>query len=141
MKGLTLILLLLAAGMSALQAQTYDVLHDFGPLFGPEPSNPIGHLTLGPDGNFYGVSVFGGDATNCPLGCGTVFRLDSSGDVTTIHEFVGGDLGEFPDRRPPAGKRRELLRGDSRGRRFRQLRRHLRSHIQDRHERGLRRPP
>ena len=96
MKGRTLILLLLAAGASALRAQTYEVLHDFGPLFGPEPSNPTGHLTLGPDGNFYGVSFFGGDDTNCPLGCGTVFRLDSSGDVTTIHEFAGGEDGQFP---------------------------------------------
>ena len=25
-----------------------------------------------------------------------MFRLDSAGDVTTIHEFAGGDLGEFP---------------------------------------------
>jgi len=79
-----------------LLAQTVEVIDDFGPLFGPEPANPAGRLTLGPDGNFYGASFFGGDDTNCPLGCGTVFRVDSSGDVTTIHDFFGGDEGQFP---------------------------------------------
>jgi len=89
-------LVILFAGAAALSAQTYEVIHDFGPLFDPVPANPIGQLTLGPDGNFYGVSLFGGDATNCPLGCGTVFRLEFSGDVTTIHEFAGGEDGQFP---------------------------------------------
>jgi uncharacterized repeat protein (TIGR03803 family) len=93
---LPLTAVLVFAASPAVRAQTYDVIHDFGPLFGPEPASPIGHLTLGPDGNFYGVSFFGGDVTNCPLGCGTVFRLDSSGDVTTIHEFAGGEDGQFP---------------------------------------------
>ena len=89
------LLLSLLAGATPLRAQTYEDIHDFEPA--PHSARvPYGHLTLGPDGNFYGVSLFGGDDTNCPLGCGTVFRLESSGDVTTIHEFAGGDLGQHP---------------------------------------------
>ena len=87
---------LVVGGVRVVSGQTYEVIHDFGPLFDPEPASPIGRLTLGPDGNFYGVSLFGGDATNCALGCGTVFRLESDGGVTTIHEFAGGADGQFP---------------------------------------------
>jgi uncharacterized repeat protein (TIGR03803 family) len=46
----------------------------------------VGGLTLGSDGNFYGVSTGGGDAN-----MGTVFRMTPSGAVTTLHSFVGAD--------------------------------------------------
>lgn len=42
-------------------------------------------LTLGPDGNFYGVTQYGGTAVDN----GTVFRMIPSGQVTTLHEFNG----------------------------------------------------
>ena len=95
MKGRAVLVLILLTGVPTLRAQTYEDIYDFEHA-PPSPRTPYGHLTLGPDGNFYGVSLFGGDETNCPLGCGTVFRVDSSGDATTIHEFAGGDLGQHP---------------------------------------------
>ncbi len=88
-------LLLLARGASASSAQTYQDIHDFEPLL-PAPSAPYGRLVLGPDGKFYGVTFNGGDGTNCPGGCGTVFRMDTAGAVETVHEFAGGDDGEHP---------------------------------------------
>lgn len=53
----------------------------------------------GADGNFYGTTVFGGDS-NCTesthTGCGTIFRIDSSGNFTPLHSFSGGAEGAVP---------------------------------------------
>lgn len=43
-------------------------------------------LTLGPDGNFYGVTAGGGD-----FGYGTIFKVTPGGAVTTLHSFSGND--------------------------------------------------
>lgn len=50
-------------------------------------SSPQSELTLGRDGNFYGTTFHGGSATNCPEGCGTVFRMTPSGVLTTLVSF------------------------------------------------------
>jgi len=51
------------------------------------------------DGYFYGTSVFGGDPS-CTVstytGCGTIFKIDSSGNFTLLHEFTGGPEGGVP---------------------------------------------
>jgi uncharacterized repeat protein (TIGR03803 family) len=39
------------------------------------------------DGNFYGTTGDGGDATNCNPGCGTVFRVTAGGGFTTLYAF------------------------------------------------------
>jgi uncharacterized repeat protein (TIGR03803 family) len=57
-------------------------------------SNPISGVIRGSDGNYYGVTFFGGGSA-CSGGCGTVYRMDSSGHVTTIHAFNGPD-GAYP---------------------------------------------
>src|ERR1700694_4001886 len=67
-------------GVCAL-GQQYKVLHHFQ----PDPSNPNG-LIQGSDGNFYGTTGQGG-----PIGAGTVFKMDASGTVTTLHSFTGSD--------------------------------------------------
>ncbi len=85
---------LASTGPLALPAQTYDVINDLGPA-PADPRVPYGRLVLGPDGNFYGVTVLGGSA-NCTGGCGTVFRMDGFGTVTMVHEFAGGDDGQNP---------------------------------------------
>jgi uncharacterized repeat protein (TIGR03803 family) len=48
-------------------------------------------------GNLYGTTPVGGDlACGGGFGCGTVFRLDSSGKKTVLHKFSGMD-GAYPD--------------------------------------------
>ena len=42
------------------------------------------------DGNFYGVTELGG-AGKCTGGCGTVFKVNPAGTLTTLHSFDGTD--------------------------------------------------
>ena len=39
-------------------------------------------LTLGPDGNLYGMTAFGGNA-----GVGTIFKITTGGTLTTLYSF------------------------------------------------------
>ena len=56
-------------------------------------SNPYSGLTLGSDGNFYGVTEFGGTQ-----GLGTVFKITPNGVETVVHSFVGGTAdGSLPN--------------------------------------------
>src|SRR6185503_11796979 len=59
----------------------YQVLHEFH----PNPANPSG-LIQGSDGNFYGTT-----GQNGPSGAGTIFKMDASGAITTLHSFSGSD--------------------------------------------------
>lgn len=60
----------------------FQVLHSFrgAPVDGDEQQG----LTLGPDGNLYGVTATGGAAN-----LGTAFRIDSKGRMTLLHSFSG----------------------------------------------------
>jgi len=49
-------------------------------------------LVLGTDGNLYGTTRYGGDAT-CQ--CGTSFQITPAGVLTTLHKFTGTD-GAYP---------------------------------------------
>ena len=45
-------------------------------------------LVLGTDGNFYGVTYYGGApcaSSGVNLGCGTVFKMTPSGTLTVFH--------------------------------------------------------
>lgn len=61
-------------------------LHSF---IGSDGTNPLG-LTAGPDGNFYGMTQYGGRGNN-----GTVFRITPDGLFTTIGQFNGNN-GSVP---------------------------------------------
>lgn len=71
------------------------VLHSFAAE--PDGSYPVASLVRDAKGNLYGTTLFGGDATcYSPIGCGTVFRVDTSGHETVLHAFAGGADGELP---------------------------------------------
>ena len=69
-----------------------QILHHF--TAGADGGLAFGDMLLASDGNLYGTTAVGGDTTsaNCTLsmGCGTVFRLTTSGTLTTLHDFKGG---------------------------------------------------
>jgi uncharacterized repeat protein (TIGR03803 family) len=69
------------------------ILHSFS---GPDGATPTAGLVGDSDGNLYGTTDFGGDLTcNNGIGCGTVFKLDSSGNETVLYTFTGPG-GVFP---------------------------------------------
>ena len=70
---------------------TLTFLYSFS---GPDGEYP-GPLTLGNDGNFYGITPYGGSSC-APYGCGTIFKITPSGVLTTLHSFSGTD-GLMPE--------------------------------------------
>ena len=62
----------------------YSVVFNFGAE--ADCVMPQGTLTLGPDGDLYGVTYLGGDAND-----GTVYKIAPSGDFTILHSFEGTD--------------------------------------------------
>jgi len=53
---------------------------------------PVGTLAQDPNGSFYGTTAGGGNVNaNCSFGCGTVFKFDSTGALTTLYSFSGSD--------------------------------------------------
>ena len=59
---------------------------------GVDDSSPTNALMQAADGNFYGVTQFGG--TNA---FGSVFRLTPAGAFSTVYSFTGGADGKFPN--------------------------------------------
>ncbi|HEY7044794.1 MAG TPA: choice-of-anchor tandem repeat GloVer-containing protein, partial [Nocardioidaceae bacterium] len=73
------------ASSRGARAQTYEVLHDFTGTNG-DGAIPYGTLVqVGSD--FYGTTRSGGTTALCTAGCGTIFKLDSGGHVTTVYSF------------------------------------------------------
>ena len=70
------------------------VLHSFGSVAN-DGNRPIGSLVQASDGNFYGVTLFGG-----VYGSGTVVKLTPSGLVTVLYSF----LNNAADGTAPIGK-------------------------------------
>ena len=58
---------------------------------GADGAGPRGAAVVGSDGNYYGVTAFGGVS-----GMGTVFRLTPDGTLTTLHAFAGTGDGAEP---------------------------------------------
>lgn len=80
---------------SSREAVTLTTLYSFS---GPAGANPVGGLVRGSDGNFYGVTQYGGlgfTGANSS-GTGTVFRVTHEGALTNLYSFTGGDDGAWP---------------------------------------------
>ena len=68
------------------------ILHRFSGTEGNFPTSVIRDS----DGNLYGTNLFGGDLT-CSIdlqGCGTIFMLDTSRNLTILHSFIFPEGGE-----------------------------------------------
>jgi len=68
-------------------------LYSFGG--GSDGSDPEGPLALDAQGSIYGTTNGGGTVSPglCEYGCGTVYKLDTAGNFTTLHSFQGGTGG------------------------------------------------
>jgi uncharacterized repeat protein (TIGR03803 family) len=63
---------------------------------GADGFSPRGGLVMDAAGNLYGTTAAGGTFNdNCALGCGVVFKLDPSSNLTVLHSFAGAD-GDAP---------------------------------------------
>jgi uncharacterized repeat protein (TIGR03803 family) len=72
---------------------TLSTLYSFCSLANcTDGSIPAGGLIQGTDGNFYGVTVFGG-----AFGYGTVYKMTADGVVTTLHSFANAGDGVNPN--------------------------------------------
>src|SRR6266699_820333 len=83
------------------------VLYSFG---GADGQSPKAGLIRDAAGTLYGTTAEGGDLSCDPrpfgTGCGTVFKLDSSGQYTVLHSFTGVGEGTYATAslvRDPAG--------------------------------------
>jgi uncharacterized repeat protein (TIGR03803 family) len=68
---------------------TETILHSF--TGGNDGSKPEAALLRDKQGDLYGASYEGGDAT---CNCGTLFKIDSSGGESVLHAFTGFAHGE-----------------------------------------------
>jgi uncharacterized repeat protein (TIGR03803 family) len=74
---------------------TETVLHSFGGVT-TDGRTPYAGLVRDKAGNLYGTTYEGG-GTGCIDGCGTVFKVDTTGTETVLHSFAGGTTdGCFP---------------------------------------------
>jgi uncharacterized repeat protein (TIGR03803 family) len=75
----------------------FCVLHSFtGSSDGAFPNN----IVVDPSGNVYGGTDGGGSSAclpgRTPPGCGTAFKIDTSGNFSLLYTFPGGASGAFP---------------------------------------------
>jgi uncharacterized repeat protein (TIGR03803 family) len=75
-----------------------NFLFSFGSDGGANGHGPYyGGLFRDTDGSLYGTTSVGGDLSKCNGGCGEVFKLDLTGQLTVLYRFQGGpNDGEFP---------------------------------------------
>src|ERR1019366_5670389 len=86
------------ATVTVVPALTLTILHSFGaPGFGTDGYFPQAGVVQGNDGGIYGTTYEGGiltcDVFSPPnlVGCGTVFKIDTSGNFVLLHSFAAGD--------------------------------------------------
>jgi uncharacterized repeat protein (TIGR03803 family) len=87
--GLLPVLALCAATAIALPTQTFTTLHSFD---GTDGAYPVAGLVQATNGYLYGTTVGGGANAACDNyygapGCGTIFKISTSGTLTTLYNF------------------------------------------------------
>jgi len=65
---------------------TLTTLYNFCSQSGCADGQEPGGLVQGTDGNLYGTTSAGGNAS-CGGGCGTIFKITTTGTLTTLHSF------------------------------------------------------
>ncbi len=78
-----------------------SVLYSFAGM-GGDGAHPYAGVILDGSGNAYGTTFDGGDLSCSAPGCGTVFKLDTTGKETVLHTFEG-HRGKFIDGSWPFG--------------------------------------
>ncbi|HUZ93618.1 MAG TPA: choice-of-anchor tandem repeat GloVer-containing protein [Edaphobacter sp.] len=85
------------ATVNVVAGPSITILHSFNHT--TEGANPWAAPVFGSDGNLYGVTEAGGDLScgyiSSLAGCGTIYKSDTSGNVTTLYSFSGTD-GAYP---------------------------------------------
>lgn len=80
--------------LSSADAQTYSLFYSF--TGGADGGNPQGQMIRDSSGNLFGSTVQGGDLScGSGNGCGVIFKIDSSANLTVLHTFTGPD-GSYP---------------------------------------------
>jgi uncharacterized repeat protein (TIGR03803 family) len=78
----------------------YSSLYSFNFGVGPDGARPLGNLVRDSVGNLYGTTKYGGFFANTTCqgsGCGTIFKVDASGNETVLYAFVGNPDGYYPE--------------------------------------------
>ena len=65
---------------------TLTTLYNFCSQSGCADGQEPGAMVQGTDGNLYGTTSAGGNAA-CDGGCGTIFKITTTGTLTTLHSF------------------------------------------------------
>ncbi len=95
--GVLAVAVILVIGLVATpsaQAQTFTLLYTF--TGGSDGRGPYAGVIRDEAGNLYGTTTAAGDL-ECDgnYGCGTVFMMDSTGELTVLYTFTGSD-GDTP---------------------------------------------
>ncbi len=96
------------------QAQTYQVIHNFGGLV--DGAKPLAGVTIDQAGNLYGTT-YGGGAHGGLQGYGVVYKLALRGSswlLTPLYNFQAGQDGAYPTA-PPVIASNGVFYGNTRG--------------------------
>src|SRR5882672_3743138 len=94
---LSLLVVLIVKASLLAQNQSFNVIYNL--TGAPDGAYPYAGLFRDSAGNLYGTTITGVTGTcynGITHGCGTVFKVDPSGNETVLHDFIGGADGEYP---------------------------------------------